>query len=162
MAAYYLDSSALVKRYVSEIGSAWVLSLFDPLLKNDVLIAAITSVEIIAAITRRCLRQPLRGTRGGSIIGTDAIAVCNQFKSDLRSEYQVIEITESIINSAMVLAQVYGLRGYDAVQLGAGCAVNALCIANSLPLVTFVSADSELNAAAANEGLLVENPNNYP
>ncbi|MEH2037957.1 MAG: type II toxin-antitoxin system VapC family toxin [Nostoc sp.] len=154
MAAYYLDSSALVKRYVSEIGSAWVLSLFDPRLKNDVLIAAITSVEIVAAITRR--------SRGGSIIATDAIAVCNQFKSDLRSEYQVIEITESIINSAMVLAEAYGLRGYDAVQLGAGCAVNALCIANSLPLVTFVSADSELNAAAASEGLLVENPNNYP
>ncbi|MEH2090426.1 type II toxin-antitoxin system VapC family toxin [Nostoc sp.] len=154
MAAYYLDSSALVKRYVSEIGSAWVLSLFDPLLKNDLLIAAITSVEIVAAITRR--------SRGGSIIATDAIAVCNQFKSDLRSEYQVIEITQSIINSAMVLAEAYGLRGYDAVQLGAGCAVNALCIANSLPLVTFVSADSELNAAAASEGLLVENPNNYP
>ncbi|MBN4002390.1 hypothetical protein [Nostoc sp. LPT] len=62
----------------------------------------------------------------------------------------------------MVLAEAYGLRGYDAVQLGAGCTVNALCIANSLPLVTFVSADSELNAAAASEGLLVENPNNYP
>jgi predicted nucleic acid-binding protein len=154
MAAYYLDSSALVKRYVSEIGSGWVLSLFDPRRNNDVLIAAITSVEIVAAITRR--------SHGGSIIATDAIAVCNQFKSDLRSEYQVIEITESIINSAMVLAQVYGLRGYDAVQLGAGCAVNSLCIANSLPLVTFVSADSELNAAAASEGLLVENPNNYP
>ncbi|MGJ5633404.1 type II toxin-antitoxin system VapC family toxin [Nostoc sp. CALU 1950] len=153
MTAYYLDSSALVKRYVSEIGSAWVLSLFDPLLKNDVLIAAITPVEIVAAITRR--------SRGGSIIATDAIAVCNQFKSDLRSEYQVVEITESIINSAMVLAEAYGLRGYDAVQLGAGRAVNALCIANSLPLVTFVSADSELNAAAASEGLLVENPNNY-
>ncbi len=35
MAAYYLDSSALVKRYVSEIGSGWVLSLFDPRRKND-------------------------------------------------------------------------------------------------------------------------------
>ncbi|MBG1266734.1 type II toxin-antitoxin system VapC family toxin [Nostoc sp. WHI] len=153
MAAYYLDSSALVKRYITEIGSAWVLSLFDPALKNDVLIAAITSVEILAAITRRA--------RGGSIIAMDAIAVCNQFKSDLRSEYQVVEITENIINSAMVLAEAYGLRGYDAVQLGAGRAVNALCIANSLPLVTFVSADYELNAAAAREGLLVENPNNY-
>ncbi|MEH2409245.1 type II toxin-antitoxin system VapC family toxin [Nostoc sp.] len=154
MAAYYLDSSALVKRYVSEIGSAWVLSLFDPLLKNDLLIAAITSVEIVAAITRR--------SRGGSIIATDAIAVCNQFKSDLRSEYQVVETTQSIINSAMVLAEAYGLRGDDAVQLGAGRAVNALCVANSLPLVKFVSADSELNAAAISEGLLVENPNNYP
>ncbi|WP_341738031.1 hypothetical protein [Microcoleus sp. CAWBG640] len=28
--------------------------------------------------------------------------------------------------------------------------------------VTFVSADNELNAAAAREGLIVENPNNYP
>ncbi|WP_223265113.1 hypothetical protein [Nostoc sp. 'Peltigera membranacea cyanobiont' 210A] len=43
-----------------------VCSLFDPRLKNDVLIAAITSVEIVGAITRR--------SRGGSIIATDAIA----------------------------------------------------------------------------------------
>lgn len=35
----------------------------------------------------------------------------------------------------MVLAEAYGLRGYDAVQLGAVRVVNALCIANSLPLV---------------------------
>jgi hypothetical protein len=31
-----------------EIGSTWVLSLFDPALNNDVLIAAITGVEIVA------------------------------------------------------------------------------------------------------------------
>ena len=29
MTDYYLDSSALVKRYVVEPGSAWVSSLFD-------------------------------------------------------------------------------------------------------------------------------------
>ncbi len=52
MAFYYVDSSALVKRYIRETGSAWVLSLFDPSLNNDVLIAAITGVEIIAAIIR--------------------------------------------------------------------------------------------------------------
>jgi len=53
MAVYVLDSSALVKRYINEIGSAWVLNLFDPALNNEVLIAAIASVEIVAAITRR-------------------------------------------------------------------------------------------------------------
>lgn len=154
MAVYFVDSSALVKRYISETGSAWVLNLFDPALNNDILIAAITSVEIIAAITRRA--------RGGSISVSDATAICNQFRRDIQSEYQVIEITESIINSAMVLAETYGLRGYDAVQLAAGREVNLLCIANSLPLVTFVSADKELNAAVASEKLLFENPNNYP
>ncbi|MEI2580908.1 type II toxin-antitoxin system VapC family toxin [Scytonema sp. PRP1] len=154
MAVYFLDSSALVKRYISEIGSAWVVNLFDPALNNEVLIAAITFVEIIAAITRRA--------RGGSISLTDATATCNLFRSDLLSEYQVVEITENIINSAMALAEVWGLRGYDAVQLAAGCAVNALCITNGLPPVNFVSADDELNKAAASEGLMVENPNNYP
>ncbi|NJK68579.1 MAG: type II toxin-antitoxin system VapC family toxin [Microcoleus sp. CSU_2_2] len=154
MAFYYLDSSALVKRYIGETGSAWVLSLFDPRLNNDVLIAAITGVEIIAAITRRA--------RGRSISTTDATAVCVQLKSDLQSDYQVVELTESIINSAIKLAETYALRGYDAVQLATGCAINDLCTVNSLPPVTFVSADNELNAAAASEGLIVENPNNYP
>ena len=154
MAVYFVDSSALVKCYINEIGSTWVLSLLDPALKNDVLIAAITGVEIVAAITRR--------GRGGSISATDATAVCSQFRSDLQSEYQVVEITENIINSAMALAETLGLRGYDAVQLAAGCEINALCIANSLPPVTFVSADNELNAAAASKSLLIENPNDYP
>ncbi|MDB9309027.1 hypothetical protein PN471_10325 [Aphanizomenon sp. CS-733/32] len=65
MAIYFIDSSALVKRYVNEIGSAWMLGLFDPSLKNEVFIAAITGVEIIAAITRR--------SRSRSISMTDAI-----------------------------------------------------------------------------------------
>lgn len=153
MAVYFVDSSALVKRYISEMGSTWVLSLFDPTLSNDVLIAAIAGVEIVAAITRRA--------RGGSISATDATAACSQFRSDLQSEYQVVEITENIINSAMALAEKLGLRGYDAVQLAAGCEINALCIASSLPPAIFVSADDELNAAAASEGLLTKNPNDY-
>ncbi|NJK69674.1 MAG: type II toxin-antitoxin system VapC family toxin [Richelia sp. CSU_2_1] len=154
MAFYYVDSSALVKRYIRETGSAWVVSLFDPTLNNDVLISAITGVEIVAAIIRR--------GRGPSISTTDATAACFQFRSDLQSDYQVVELTDSIINSAMALAETYALRGYDAVQLATGCAINDLCTSNSLPPLTFVSADNELNAAAASEGLIVENPNSYP
>lgn len=112
MAVYFVDSSALVKRYISETGSTWVLSLFDPALNNDILIAAITGVEIVAAITRRA--------RSGSISAANAMVACNQFRSDLQSEYQVVEITERIINSAMALAETQGLRGYDAVQLAVG------------------------------------------
>lgn len=154
MAVYFVDSSALVKRYINETGSTWVLSLFDPALSNDVLIAAITCVEIVAAIARRA--------RGGSISVRDAQVVCYQFRNDLQSEYQVVEVRHSIIISAMALAEAHGLRGYDAVQLAAGRELNTLCFANSLPPVIFVSADFELNAAAASEGLIVENPNNYP
>jgi uncharacterized protein len=154
MAMYFIDSSALVKRYISETGSAWVLGLFDPTLNNEVFIAAITGVEIIAAITRR--------SGSGSITITDATITRNQFKSDLQKDYQIVEITDNIINSGMVLSETYGLRGYDAVQLAAGRAVNNLCIANGLPSITFVSADNELNAAVVSEGLAIENPNRHP
>jgi predicted nucleic acid-binding protein len=154
MGIYFIDSSALVKRYISETGSAWVLGLFDPTLKNEVFIAAITSVELIAAITRR--------SRSGSISITDTTITRNQFKSDLQKDYQIVEITENIINSGMVLSETYGLRGYDAIQLAVGRAVNTICIANGLPPITFVSADNELNAAVGSEGLIIENPNSHP
>ncbi len=154
MAIYFLDSSALVKRYISEAGSNWVLKLFDPALKNEVFIAAITGVEIIAAIARR--------SRGGSISVADATGIFNQLKSYLQKDYQIIEITESIINSGMSFAEKHGLRGYDAIQLAAGHAVNTLCIANGLPAISFVFADKELNAAASGEGLVIENPSNSP
>ncbi|PSB25771.1 type II toxin-antitoxin system VapC family toxin [Stenomitos frigidus] len=154
MAVYFLDSSALVKRYISEVGSTWVFGLFDAALSNEIFVAAITGVEIIAAITRR--------SRSGSITVADAAFVCNQFRNDLQTDYQVVEMTEEIIFAGMSLAETQGLRGYDAVQLAAGRAVNARCITSGLPSVIFASADSELNVAATNEGLSVENPNSYP
>ncbi|MBD2505942.1 type II toxin-antitoxin system VapC family toxin [Nostoc muscorum FACHB-395] len=154
MAVYFLDSSALVKRYISETGSVWVLGLFDPALNNEVFIAAITGVEIIAAITRR--------SRSGSISITDATITRNLFKKDLQKDYQIVEITENIINSGMILSETYGLRGYDAIQLAVGRVVNTISIANGLPSITFVSADNELNAAVVSEGLMIENPNSHP
>lgn len=153
MAVYFVDSSALVKRYVDETGSAWVLNLFESSLDDEFFVAAITGVEIVAAITRRA--------RGGSISGSDAALVCNQCRTDLQTQYQIVEITAGIIESGMQLAELRGLRGYDAVQLAAGRAVNSTCIASSLPPVIFVCADNELNTAAVKEGLSVLNPNDY-
>ncbi|WP_035985655.1 type II toxin-antitoxin system VapC family toxin [Leptolyngbya sp. KIOST-1] len=151
MAVYFLDSSALVKRYIRETGTDWVASLFSPELGNDCFVAAIAGVEIVAAITRRA--------RSGSIKTADAALACAQFRQDFQTTYQIIEITEEIISLGMALAEAKGLRGYDAVQLAAGCAVNALCLTSSLPPLIFVSADNELNAAARSEGLIIENPN---
>ncbi|GFE68608.1 hypothetical protein [Chroococcus sp. FPU101] len=46
MAVYFIDSSALVKRYVNEIGSAYVLEIFNPSLNNEVFIASITGSNV--------------------------------------------------------------------------------------------------------------------
>ncbi len=153
MTIYYLDSSALVKRYLNETGSAWVASLFATTPDNEVFIAAITSVEVTAAITRRA--------RGGSIESTDAAAACQTLRADLATDYQIVELSEPLLTSAATVAETHALRGYDAVQLAAALAVNRLCVGNALPPITFVSADDELNMIAATQGMVVDNPHHH-
>ena len=53
MRVYFADSSALAKRYVAEVGTVWLRSLLDPATGAVVVIARITAVELIAALTRR-------------------------------------------------------------------------------------------------------------
>ena len=151
MAVIFTDSSAVVKRYVSETGSRWVKELFAAMPANRIAVAAITNVEVVAAITRR--------SRGGTISLPDSAAACALFLADYAIDYETIEVADILLGQAVLLAQAYGLRGYDAVQLAAGREVNQVCLATGLPPMVFVSADQELNAAAQAEGLTVENPN---
>ena len=58
MTTYYLDSSALSKRYVQEKGTLWISSLVDPRAGNTLLIARITMVEIFSALARRGRENP--------------------------------------------------------------------------------------------------------
>ena len=53
MSAFYFDSSALTKRYLTEIGSAWVTNLTDPAAANTIIVAEITRVEVAAALASR-------------------------------------------------------------------------------------------------------------
>jgi uncharacterized protein len=150
---YFADTSALSKRYVVEAGTVWLQATLDPTTGCSVYVARITSVELIAAITRR--------QRGGTIASSDAVAARAAFRAHLGAEYKVIEVTESLTNQAMTLAETYGLRGYDAVQLAAALEINASYRAVGLTIV-LLSADAELNTAAMSEGLVVENPNSHP
>ena len=61
----------------------------------------------------------------------------------------------------MALAEAHALRGSDAIQLAAALDVYTDSIVLALPFA-LVSADTELNAAAAAEGLTVDDPNAHP
>jgi predicted nucleic acid-binding protein len=153
VAHYYLDSSALVKRYVAEIGTAWVTSLCAASSGHILYVARITGAEIVAALFRR--------TRSGTLNPSDAQSAATRFKYDFRNRYQVAEVTESLIDSAMSLAEKHGLRGYDSVQLAAALELQSVRAALSLAPITFVCADDQLNAVATVEGLLIEDPNTH-
>ena len=147
MAQYYLDSSALVKRYVAERGTSWISSMCDAAAGHTLYIVRISGAEIIAALFRR--------SRAGSLSLLDA-------QADLPYDYQIVEVTEALVNTAMTLAERHSLRGYDAVQLAAALELQTALTASGLPTLTLVSADAELNTAAAANGLMVEDPNLNP
>lgn len=158
MAFYFLDSSAVVKNYVAETGSKWLKSVLNSTPPPEIYLASITEVEVTAAITRRA--------KNGSINNADAATAINQFRTDFANDFRVIEIEQTVLTQAVMLAQKHVLRGYDAVQLSAVLHVFdklfSLGIDLSLNPFTFVSADNDLNAAALAEGLTIENPNNHP
>lgn len=46
MADVYADSSALVKRHISEVGSSWFQALADPIAGNVITTARISMAEV--------------------------------------------------------------------------------------------------------------------
>ncbi|HLG14854.1 MAG TPA: type II toxin-antitoxin system VapC family toxin [Blastocatellia bacterium] len=154
MAVYFFDSSAVVKRYVSETGTSWVLGVTDPVANNHIHIARVTGVEVVSAITRR--------TRGGSLSAADAATAIAGFRYDFATSYRVVDITTALIINAMRLAETHALRGYDSIQLAAALEVNVQALSVGLRALTLVSSDTDLNAAAVREGLTTEDPNAHP
>ena len=57
---------------------------------------------------------------------------------------------------------MHRLRGYDAIQLATALMTNETLTAAGLPSLIFIAADDDLLAAARDEGLAADNPNNYP
>lgn len=154
MNAYFFDSSALVKRYIIETGSKWVIGLLKPSANNVIFIAQITGVEVTSAIARKRKGLHIAPDKAGKSIW--------RFQRDFQNRFYQKSLAPNIVNSAMQLADKYALRGYDAVQLASALEANNLRQISGLSAITFISADNALNAAAMTEGLAVENPNNHP
>lgn len=154
MASYFFDSSALVKYYIKEVGTTWVHSLIDTPAANEIAIAQVTGVEIIAAFTRR--------VRVGLTSATDATQAGIVFRRDFQSRYDVTPLSAGLVDEAMNLAELHGLRGYDALQLATALLVESGMTAKGIGPLTLISADVELNQAAQAEGLLTDDPNQHP
>jgi predicted nucleic acid-binding protein len=151
--SYFFDSSALVKRYATETGSAWVESLTDPRVGNRIYVAAITHVEVVAAIARK--------RKGLLISTTDATAAIVRFEHDLEHDLRVFDLTPKVMTTAAQLADKHALRGYDSVQLAVALEINVARTAQQLPSLILISSDAELNAAAQTEQLVTDDPNQH-
>lgn len=151
MAAYYLDSSALVKRYARETGTTWTIGLFRRAAGHRLYVARITWVEVAAALTRK--------RRGGHLTTSEAARALARLRRDLDGRLRIVEITPALLTEAVSLAEKHGLRGYDAVQLAALLKANGERVQLKLAPLTLIAADAELLAAGAADGLATDDPN---
>ena len=146
MSSYYLDSSALAKRYLTEVGSTWIIGLTDPTAGHQILVAGIALVEVAAALAARH-----RAQNGISLQERDRAITL--IRRHFATAYAVSGTDRLTLDVATELTQRQRLRGYDAVQLATALAASAALRTAGLPNLTFVAADADLLAAAHAEGL---------
>ena len=157
MGSYFLDTSALVKRYVTEPGSEWVEMRCRPAAENTIIISQATLVEAVATFCRKAREQNI----SQRISEADRDWNITLFRQDVRQQYNVVRVTSTIYSRAGDLCRLHRLRAYDAVQLACTLAVRSKLAALGIQAPTFVSADTDLLDIASAEGLSIENPNDY-
>ena len=128
----YVDSSALLKRYVEEADSAAA----DTLLRADP--ALLTARHTIVEVRRNLARL---------LSGRDLVAARAAFAEDLRS-LSIIELDEATCESAAMIAEMTGVHTLDALHLAAAQRISA-------PGVGFLTFDLRQAQAARALGLTV-------
>lgn len=113
MSYFYLNASAVVKRYRPETGSDWIESLANPMAGHTTVLSEITLVEVAAALAAKH-RAPGGITRQER---DDAVAL---FLSHCRAEYELIAVSRPLIDRVVILTQNHKLRGYDCLDHLAG------------------------------------------
>jgi predicted nucleic acid-binding protein len=149
LAGHFFDSSALVKLYHAEVGTAPVDQIVNTT-GNLVRISRLSVAELTSAFAIK--------VRTRSISRRDADLFLRQFRGDVATvKLGVFSIAESEFAMAELLVERYAfdsrLRSLDALQLAV-----ALELRNQKLLDYFVAADAILCEAAGQEGFSVINP----
>jgi uncharacterized protein len=146
LSVYYLDTSALVKVYVREPGTEYMLRLADASAGNTLAVLGLTRVELRAAVRQR--------ERAGDVAHDIADNLIDTVDEHLATFYLVQPVTDLVIEEASALLDRHILRAYDAMQL-AGCILLRARLGRH---ATFVCADRQLAKAAQDEGMTVLDP----
>lgn len=143
----YLDTSALIKRFVAEKGSALVRILVTG--DRPIATAKIAYAEVYAGLTRK--------HREGHLSDRRYALTCRQFERDWQA-YVRVDLRDEILVLARDLIQRHPLRGFDAIHLASALGLKSALAED----VTFTAADERLLRAAKAEHLRALNVETAP
>lgn len=149
MPRYYFDTSALVKHYHTEAGSAEVDRVLGES-ASEFLIARLTLTETISVLAKK--------VRNGDITDAEFDRLRLRFFSDVTSRVVLpVRIVNAHFDRAEAIIARHGksrqIHALDAIQLSV-----ALLLPNARRIDHFVCADQRLCDIAALEGVSVFNP----
>jgi predicted nucleic acid-binding protein len=119
--------------------------------RNVIFIAEITQVELISGISRRRREEKM----SAEVVRWIRLLIDRH----VEDQYEIAQLSPSIIKRAGDLLEKYPLRAYDAVQLSSALENHLKLLAADLSELIFVSADQRLLSVAAAEGLQTADPN---
>lgn len=150
MSTFFVDTSALAKRYLVEVGTAWVISWIEPSAGNVVVISELALVEFQSLLARQ--------VRGGVLTAAAGDKLRSDFLIHYRDDYLVVHLDTLIAQSAGELVRKHKLRSLDAIQLASALRAQEL-LAEPMELV---SGDENLLAAASAEDFITAAPHKHP
>ncbi|HEV8160497.1 MAG TPA: type II toxin-antitoxin system VapC family toxin [Pyrinomonadaceae bacterium] len=149
----YADSSALVKRHISEAGSVWIEQQFDAANGNRIITAKLSVAEVLSAMNRR--------RREANITATEYAKFSGDFLSFVETDYEMVELSDAVLLEAQRLLETHPLRAGDAIQLASALLANTELQSANLPALTFLASDARLLTAANSESLQTDDPQNH-
>jgi uncharacterized protein len=134
----YFDTSALIKRYVEDLGRREVLTL---LRKNQCVVSAVLPVEVRSALRRRLAENTLDARRVPGIL--------KRLAAD-RAYWTIIEVSREVLATAESLSGPHPLRALDAIHVASAKLFGDRTASQTF---TFVSADAQQTHVAEALGI---------
>lgn len=151
MNSFFLDGSALAKRYVAEPGTPLVDYLLDHVAVDRLIVLNVGIAEVVSVLVRRKNAALLSSTTFSQALlhlGREIIHVANLRK---------VEPTNALVIAALSHIEKHSVNATDAIGLHAALGIAQLLRTHGDDLV-LVASDQRLLRAAQAEGLITFNP----
>ncbi|MBI4322578.1 MAG: type II toxin-antitoxin system VapC family toxin [Chloroflexi bacterium] len=148
MPAYYVETSALLKRYRREVGSHLVREFLDNKQDDEAFVTSHFTVLEVSAVVARWLRG--RGLR------RQFAQFTARFLHDLRDYgFEILSLDDVVVREANALLSDYPLRAPDALHFATAVRASGTAAADSYYVVC---TDKEIGDACSRYGLAVLDP----
>jgi predicted nucleic acid-binding protein len=155
MTSFFLDSSALAKRFVPETGSPSMDYLLQSVEEHRIYLLNIGYAEVVSVFVRKRNAGLISAAQFGN-------ALINLEKEIIKSPGKfVLSFNNSVTTDALALIVKHSINSTDAVLLQVGMDV-AEYLRIGGDKLALVSSDQRLLGAAKVEGLLTFNPETEP